>query len=581
MFRGLRGKIWALIMLLIIFVLGMSWILQVFLLEKVYLNQKISELTHEGEELSSYFNEKDKEKVQRKLIEMSNSIKGSISIIDSNGNVAFINTHMGFRRNLNISPGQLMKIFEGERVVYRSRNSMTETSTLMLGMPISDGRRTIAALVYMVPIENMDDTIKVIKTQFLYIVLGTAALSLIVSFMLSKFLSTPLIKMNGVARAMAGGDFTLRVNNLPRDEIGQLGHTLNFMATSLNNTLINLSKNNQKLNNILSSIDDGVIAIDVEGRVVHDNASAKTYIKIPYGGECIKKSHFLYGMILEVKEKNQLVYKEQKIDDRILAFKAAPYHQSGLVEGAVIVICDITRERNLERLRQELVANVSHELRTPISLIQGYSEALKDGIAKDINREEEFIEVIYSESERLAKLVEDILDMSVLESGGYKIEMESFDIISLVKRIIAKVRVLAEQNEVTIEKSSSSKLTFVMGDEKRIEQVLINLINNAITHTAPKGRVNIRIEDRGETVKVEVEDNGQGIAKEDLPYVWDRFYRADKSGNRKKGGTGLGLAIVKSILQSHNSSFDVESSPGSGTKFYFTLEKDKSDISNW
>lgn len=227
--------------------------------------------------------------------------------------------------------------------------------------------------------------------------------------------------------------------------------------------------------------------------------------------------------------------------------------------------------QKIEQLRKELIANVSHEFRTPLSLIKGYAETIRD-ITGDIpEKRNHQLDIILEETDRLKNMVNDTLNLSQMQSEYFKLEVRAFDIASSVRNIRNRFSYILEERELGLELEESNGTIIVTGDEPRIEQVLYNFVNNACNHTARGGVIRIEIVENADNVKIEVIDNGKGIVKEEMPYIWDRFYKSSAESK----GTGLGLAIAKKILEAHGSSYGVESEPDKGSMFWFTLDKAK------
>lgn len=225
--------------------------------------------------------------------------------------------------------------------------------------------------------------------------------------------------------------------------------------------------------------------------------------------------------------------------------------------------------QKIEQLRRELIANVSHEFRTPLSLIKGYAETIRDVTGNSPDKRNRQLEIILEETDRLKNMVNDTLNLSQMESEYFKPDIKTFDLWTSARNIRNRFTYMLEEKGQQLELSGKGDTLFVLGDEPRIEQVLYNFVNNACSHTAPGGLIRIEILENADNVKVQVSDSGSGIAAEQIPYIWDRFYKASAESK----GTGLGLAIAKRILEAHGSSFGVESEPGKGSSFWFTLEK--------
>jgi two-component system phosphate regulon sensor histidine kinase PhoR len=252
-----------------------------------------------------------------------------------------------------------------------------------------------------------------------------------------------------------------------------------------------------------------------------------------------------------------------------------PLNVDGIRQGIVAVFHDISDLKKAENMRRDFVANVSHELRTPVTIIKGYAETLLDGaLESDPIRATRFVEIIASHSERLTNLINDILTLSSLESKEALLELNPIDVSSTIAKACMLLQERADQKNIAIvNESNNGTLPRVMADQGRLEQVVVNLLENAIKYTPDSGTVRLFTEDKGEFIKVSVADTGIGIPFKDLPRIFERFYRVDEARTREQGGTGLGLAIVKHIVQLHGGDVSVVSEPGQGSIFSFTTKK--------
>jgi signal transduction histidine kinase len=226
----------------------------------------------------------------------------------------------------------------------------------------------------------------------------------------------------------------------------------------------------------------------------------------------------------------------------------------------------------IDQLRKDLIANVSHELRTPLSLIKGYAETIRDISGDNPEKREKQIGIIIEESDRLSSIVEDILNLSQMQAGYVTVNIGKFKLNKTLDQVVKRYEILSERTGVRILQKNIRE-TFIEGDETKIEQVLYNLINNAFNHSSEGGIISVTAMEIKDKIRIEIADTGEGIPADDIAYIWDRFYKADKSGKRKKAGTGLGLAIVKNILNAHQALYGVESQVGKGTTFWFELKK--------
>lgn len=279
----------------------------------------------------------------------------------------------------------------------------------------------------------------------------------------------------------------------------------------------------------------------------------------------------------QVIEGEKEVIEEITLQGRTWVMIMTPLYDQAYIRGAVAVIRDMTEERRLDKLRKDFIANVSHELRTPISMLQGYSEAIVDDIAETKEEKNELAQIIYEESLRLSRLVNELLDMASMEAGHLTLKKEKVDITPYIERIFRKFQGIAAENQIEMSLAKDIQEAQAYFDPDRIEQVFTNLIDNAIRHTSEGGFVKVSVTNDDSGLSVSVEDSGSGIPEEDLPFVFERFYKADKSRTRNKHvkGTGLGLSIAKNIVKSHRGTITVKSKLDIGTTFNFMIPKEE------
>ncbi|HTG80839.1 MAG TPA: ATP-binding protein, partial [Geobacteraceae bacterium] len=280
--------------------------------------------------------------------------------------------------------------------------------------------------------------------------------------------------------------------------------------------------------------------------------------------------------------KSVVEMKSERLEEITLPFERekavlthwVPLQDGKSVKGVVAVFHDISDLKRLERVRKDFVANVSHELRTPVTVIKGYAEALLSGLPEtDPEQSHRFIETICRHAERLADLITDLLTLSELESGGMALELASLSLEATVRRVASLLERRAQEKGIAIDITPVLEAPPVLADRRRLEQVLINLLDNAIKYTPANGSVTVSAADAGDMVRIAVTDSGIGIPPKDLPRLFERFYRVDEARSREQGGTGLGLSIVKHIVQLHGGTVAVESTPGKGSTFSFTMQK--------
>jgi two-component system sensor histidine kinase VicK len=408
----------------------------------------------------------------------------------------------------------------------------------------------------------------IIKLSFVIAVI----LSLIFGYALSKTITVPIVNLMHKAKKMASGDFDQVVEVKSEDEIGKLTKAFNFMAKELKNTLNQISREKSKIETILNFMTDGVIAFDINGEAIHINPAAKRILETDdffFDFNEFSKKYELGVSIEEIKYLEKYSTKEVVIDigeKYVRMYFALFTDKENNAEGIIAVLHDITEEQKLENMRKEFVANVSHELRTPLTSIKSYSETLLDGALEDKEAAEKFLGVINSEADRMTRLVKDLLQLSRLDNRQMKWNMQEFTFEELVKSCVDKVRFSSEEKDQILECFTIGEITNIVGDKDRIEQVILNILTNAIKYTPVGGKITIYIGKMYGDVYVKVADSGIGIPKEDTARIFERFYRTDKARSREMGGTGLGLSIAKEIVEAHNGKISVSSELGKGTE---------------
>lgn len=355
--------------------------------------------------------------------------------------------------------------------------------------------------------------------------------------------------------------------------------SLNSALSLLKERISVLENENNRIHAILNSMIEGVISVDKDTRVLSLNPTSEKIFNI-------SQNKAVGSIFLEAFPNNDIaevinqVFKKEEFISRELTLvwpvqkcfqvNASPIFESGVLNGCLLVIHDITEVRRLETMRRDFVANVSHELKTPLTSIKGFVETLLEGALEDKENSVNFLKIINSHADRLNTLINDLLDLSHMESNEVVLKKERFNLAKLVDELMLGFKSQAKKKQVELE-SELPKGLEVFGDKSKIEQVITNLINNAIKYNKDKGFIRVYSEQSANEVKIVVEDSGSGIPARDLPRIFERFYRVDKARSRELGGTGLGLSIVKHIIELHSGSVGVESTEGLGSKFFFTL----------
>lgn len=429
-----------------------------------------------------------------------------------------------------------------------------------------------------------------IKVLFVITAIIGFLLSTFFAFFLSTKLQQPLLQLKNAADSVAQGNYTTRVDIRSSDEIGQLANMFNHMTEQLDKLIHDLNHEKKHLASILRSMGDSVITFDAKGQIILTNPSADLLINNWSDLEIARQEQSLVadstylGVPMPLRDLFQNVMSEGcdmtdtvHVHSFVWSVVMAPLHTNQEVQGAVAVIRNVTEEHKLDKLRRDFVANISHEIRTPLSMLQGYSEALLDEIVVDPEDRRELVQVIHDESLRMGRLVNGFLDIARVEAGHIETNMQEIDLHHLIARVHRKFIVLSKEHEVQMHvEAAEHPLILKQADEDKLEQVLTNLLDNALRHTPSGKAITIKADQQclngSYYIQLIVEDEGQGIPQEDLPYVFERFYKADKARKRGAGGgTGLGLAIVKSFIVLHQGEITVKSANGRGTTFTMLL----------
>ena len=420
---------------------------------------------------------------------------------------------------------------------------------------------------------------------FLFALLLGLLITLPLLYLISRHLVRPIQKMSQIAKQMAPGHFETRAHPFHRDEIEMLTKAIEEISIELKKKIEEVSKERDYLQAILKGMVEGVLVVDGRGRIRMVNDALRNLLSLP--SDVMDKTPLEIVRNAELEGAIQKVIHEgghgtleletgavpkKALQATVVAISSAPQGlREGERRGAIAVFHDMTRLRELEKIRQDFVANVSHELRTPLTTIKGYAETLLEGALKE-DVASQFVQVIDRHADRLAKIVEDLLTLSRIESRGFHLDRKDFPLSELISDAIDSVKELADRKEISLTSSGVPASLLVHGDRSHMEQVFINLLDNAVKYGRKGGKVTVSaVEKPSGEVHVSVEDNGIGIPSQDLPRIFERFYRVDKGRSKELGGTGLGLSIVKHIIQAHGGRVWAESRLGEGSTFCFTL----------
>lgn len=473
---------------------------------------------------------------------------------------------------------QNMKDNENEQII----TDVDGKRKKVLARPVVTNGKVVGAVYIVKSMEEMYSTVARINGIFLTGTIIALALTALLGVVLSQTITGPIKEITKQATSVAEGRFDRQLKVYGRDEIGQLSNAFNYMTVRLQEALSINEEEREKLASILTNMNDGVLAANDRNRVIVINRRAKQMLQRTEE-ETIGRDLF---DVLGVSPDPQLLEGEGE-DGKILISIRLPEQEEDLqvrvsfmpihrrekgITGTIVVLQDVTQQEKLEQSRREFVANVSHELRTPLTTIKSYLEALEDGAMGDPQLAERFLGVTRNETERMIRLVNDLLQLSRLDSEQFRLKKEWTNVSDMLEEVADRFSFQARRRNLKISLEVAKDVGKVQLDRDQIDQVLDNLVSNSIKYSADGGRIVIAAKQSDpHMVEISVSDNGIGIPKKDLDRIFDRFYRVDKARSRSMGGTGLGLSIAREIIKAHGGTIYLESEYNSGTRVAFTL----------
>lgn len=588
--RSVVGKLWLTILLLVCFVLLILTVLLLEFFENFNVHQVENDLLTTANRIVQILEDYEDPDY---TLEISSQLLGqskTIMIVQEDNKVYTTDSTYSLPE-LSLETikkdKDLSRVFSNgkkvtkELVLKQSPNGEEETPGIIVGVPLTKDNKENGVVFVFQTLDSMRDTIQS-TTKFIILAAGVAiVLTTIFAFFLSTRITAPLRKMREAAFEVARGKFDTEVPSPSNDEIAELAVAFNQMGKQLKNNMDALSQEKENLDSILSSMADGVITINIDGSILKTNPPADQFLHYWYYEKrkpaSQREAPFELMNLFQLSvESEQEQIGEIKIGDHYWVIIVSPLYNNKNIRGAVAVLRNMTEERKLDKMRNDFIANVSHELRTPISMLQGYSEAIIDDIAQTDEEKKEMAQIIYDESLRMGRLVNELLDLARMEAGHISLNFEDVHLNYYLNRITSKFLGLAKDNQITINTNIEDINRHWIIDPDRMEQVLTNLIDNAIRHTPVGGIVSINqhVDDKDRLV-IEVQDSGSGISSEDLPFIFERFYKADKARTRGRSGTGLGLAIAHNIVKAHNGEISVVSEINEGTTFTCIIPQSK------
>ena len=404
-------------------------------------------------------------------------------------------------------------------------------------------------------------------------------LAAIMGYVFAQTLTGPILALTKGAKSLAEGDMSQSLKVRSTDEIGQLTSSFNYMAEELAKNMSEISREKNRLEILLHNMSDGVISFDKDGNLMLANAAAANMLDV-------EKMEMSFTDFIREYDINSGVYLDMGNEPSkkvtfpvgkqfITAYFSPYYDKKGEIEGLVVVLQDITEQKKLDDMRKEFVANVSHELRTPLTTVKSYTETLLDGAMEEEELAKEFLTIINSEADRMAFLVRDLLQLTRFDNKQVRLDMTEIEMNDFLSVTVRQNRIHAEAKHQELSFEPYPHMVVVHGDRDRVGQVVNNIVTNAIKYSLEQATIRIFITEDEQFFKINVKDTGMGISREDLPRIFERFYRVDKARSRAMGGTGLGLAIAKEIMETHGGKLTAESEYGKGTTMTMWFPKER------
>ena len=529
----------------------------------------------------------DEVAMNRIIVSQSMANKSQLLISDMNGKIIYatkpiiqpssnINdknrgTMIDYSDKVNSQMAELLLNQELHTMV--TFNGMTFKS-LFIGQPIVVNGKMVGSVAMVLPAYEITSVLTNLTWMLVLTMSFVLFIMSIPIYFLSKSFTKPINQMVQVATGMRRGDFTIRANEKDKSELGELGKSLNQLSCELSQTINDVSIERNRLMQILQSMSEGIISMNNQREIIIANPSV--YRLFEMTPNLINIQSILDLSNVRTKFENGLNNNEEDfilpyLEHRVKVSIRPILDETENIVGAVGIFQDVTESERLEQMRKDYVANVSHELRTPLTAIRGLLDPLNDGLIISDVKKKEYYTLLLKETARLNRLINDLLELSRLQSGNVGFEPTKIELNRFLIEIHEKYSRIASDKHILFEVQTLDKKNFYMGNEDRLDQVLTILLDNAFKFTPQDGKILLMLSETDKHYKLDLIDNGSGISPTDLPYIFDRFYIADKARTSKS--TGLGLSIAKEILQHMNETISVQSEPGKGTIFTIVLAK--------
>lgn len=495
-----------------------------------------------------------------------NTDKNIITASDTNDNIGYINNVevKDFYNDIN------SKVLDGAEAYDEGYNPYYNEEMMTVAVPIKENNNIIGAIILNSSISDLSNSMNKFFLSLIFAVLGETILVGLLGYYFSKNITRPIKKLNSSALELARGQYGIKTNIYQKDEIGELSSSFDLLSLKLKYTISELFEEKNKLSNIITSMSDGILALDRSFQIININKAAINFLSYKRVEDNIEVIKILSELDIIQEFKSVILSNEKKSiikehEGKALEFSVSPIKSnSNEIIGGVILIQDISEKEKLEQMRKDFISNVSHEFRTPLTVIKGNLESIVDGMTRPENILDT-CKTLIKESSRLERMVKDLLNLSRLESGKLELDFNELDVNMLINDTMRSLRPLMRNKDIDLQLYLENDLPTLLSDYDKLKQLIIIFLDNAIKFSENKGVLKVATYTDSKNIYITIKDNGIGIPKDEIKYLGEKFYKADKARNANAGGTGLGLSIAKRLVEVLNGHLSIESDLDKGT----------------
>ena len=587
--------VFALMLMLTLEIVGAVFVRQLERQNISNFKQQIELPSYIDNSLATQLGRKNTKKANRQireiLTEVNNNNISEIRVVDSKGIIrgssnANNQSIVGQRTTDNTVKNVLATNRSHNKNIYDNSNHNRYYVNVVPLLSNNNTNNVVGAVYMRASLESVYSTINNISLIYVFAALITIVIGLGITVVISREITRPIEEMRKQTLRIARGDYTGRVAVMGNDELGQLAGAIKNLSVRVEESQEISEAEQRRLNSVLSHMSDGVLATDRQGNITVVNETALQLLELDDEDSVIGKS------LLDILGIRQNYTMRELVDDDVQqvlidnsdssgmilsAYFSTIQRESGFVSGFVCVLHDVTSQQKEDQERKQFVSNVSHELRTPLTSVKSYVEALSDGAWKDQEIAPQFLKVVQDETDRMIRMINDLLSLSRMDSGTVKLNLEYVNIKELFNYILDRFDMIIkkekdpDQKKYTIQRNITKKDLWVEIDTDKFTQVIDNIMNNAVKYSPDGGVITARLMETKNHVIMSISDQGLGIPRKDISHIFDRFFRVDKARSRKQGGTGLGLAISKEVVNLLGGQIWVDSIEGKGSTFYISL----------